>query len=56
MKAFIGFWSKGTRNGIGIKIGNGKNKYGLWKNGNKIMRFKNKEIIKNILIKLKKNI
>ena len=51
MKSFIGFWSKGTSNGIGIKIGNGKNKYRLWKNGNKIMRFKNKEIIKKYIDK-----
>ena len=37
IKAYIGFWNEGYMNGVGLKINNGVIKYGLWKNGKKIM-------------------
>ena len=46
IKAFIGFWYKGNINGIGIRINNGKLKYGIWKNGKIIRWFDKKEMIK----------
>ena len=33
--AYIGFWSEGKMNGIGMKINNKEVKFGLWKNGAK---------------------
>lgn len=33
IKGYIGFWNEGNMNGVGLKIGDGKIKYGIWKNG-----------------------
>ena len=49
IKAFIGFWSKGNMNGIGIRINCGKLKYGIWKNGKIIRWFEKKEMTKKFI-------
>ena len=37
IKAYVGFWKEGCMNGVGLKISDGVIKYGLWKNGKKMM-------------------
>jgi len=37
IKVYIGFWNEGYMNGVGLKINDGVKKYGLWKNGKKMM-------------------
>lgn len=36
IKGYIGFWSDGNMNGVGLKISEGKIKLGVWKNGIKM--------------------
>jgi hypothetical protein len=36
IKAYIGFWEDGHMNGLGLKIIDGKMKYGVWQTGSKV--------------------
>ena len=45
--AYIGFWSEGKMDGIGMKINNKDVKFGVWKNGNKKEWIEDQVNIKN---------
>ena len=47
IKAYVGFWNEGYMNGFGLRISDGIIKYGLWKNGKKMMWIDNVEHAKN---------
>ena len=49
IKVYIGFWNDGNMNGVGLKINDGKIKYGIWKNGIKSGWIEKKENIKNYI-------
>jgi len=36
IKGYIGFWTEGKMNGVGLLISDGKIKHGVWKNGTKM--------------------
>jgi hypothetical protein len=46
IKGYIGFWSDGNMDGLGLRISDGKIKYGLWKNGIKMEWIEGDEHIK----------
>ena len=46
IKGYIGFWDDGNMNGIGLRISDGKIKYGVWKNGIKMEWIEGDEQIK----------
>ena len=49
IKGYIGFWSDGNMNGVGVKISEAKIKYGIWKNGIKMEWIEEEKKIKNYL-------
>ena len=49
IKGYIGFWNDGNMNGPGIKISEGKIKYGAWKNGVKMEWIEEEEHLKKHL-------
>lgn len=51
INAYIGFWSEGNIDGVGLKITNKKMQFGFWNNGKKLMRFEKKELIKKYIKK-----
>ena len=42
-KAFVGYWKKNKQDGLGKFIDEGNSKYGLWKEGNKILKYDENE-------------
>lgn len=46
IKGYIGFWVDGNMNGIGLRISDGKIKYGVWKSGLKMEWIEGDEHIK----------
>ena len=49
IKGYIGFWVDGNMNGIGLKISEGKIKYGVWRNGIKMEWIEGEDHIKKHL-------
>ena len=46
IKGYIGFWNDGNMDGVGLKISDGKIKYGVWKNGVKMEWLEEEEHLK----------
>ena len=42
-KAFVGYWKNNKQDGLGKFINEGNSKYGLWKEGNKILKYDENE-------------
>ena len=49
IKGYIGFWNDGNMNGVGLKISDGKIKYGIWKNGVKVEWIEGEKNIKKYM-------
>ena len=49
IKGYIGFWNDGNMNGVGLKISDGRIKYGVWKNGVKMEWIEEEEHLKKYI-------
>ena len=53
-KAFVGYWKNNKQDGLGKFINEGNNKYGIWKEGEKVIKYGENEFF-DLLIKNNKN-